>query len=358
MQWYPIKLTAHVRSYAFGERRIPDFLGKAGLPDGVVAETWEISDYADTTGTVTNGSLAGKTLHDVTMSWPRELVGKGWTGPHFPLLAKFLDAAHMLPVHLHADDVTAARIYGAPNGKSEAWHILWCEPDATVLAGLKGNPSEAELRAAFRDEDYDRVMHRYPIAAGDTVFVPGGIIHSFGPDTLIFEIQQTSDLAQTVMPTDLYGHRHSDEVWDANITATLAELKNDYLPKPNRGLGITLPQGRIRFGAVCEHFALERWQLDEAVTHDKEGRRCALLSNVGAPVTLEFADGTETLAAGESYILPAALGPVRIVPTSEDDGADLIYCYVPDRQVDIIEPLRDAGFSDDEIATLGYVFPD
>ena len=143
MKWYPIKLTAHVRTYAFGERLIPEMLGKTGVPDGVVAETWEISDYQDTTGTVTNGELAGRTLHDITMSYPTELVGAGWSGPHFPLLAKFLDASHMLPVHLHADDETAKRVYSAPNGKSEAWHILWADENASILAGLKDDPSDA-----------------------------------------------------------------------------------------------------------------------------------------------------------------------------------------------------------------------
>lgn len=356
MEWYPIKLTFHIRTYSFGDRLIPSMIGKQGLPDGVVAETWEISDHAETTGMVTNGSLAGKTLHDVTLAYPDELVGAGWRGPHFPLLAKFLDASNMLPVHLHADDETAARLYGAPNGKSEAWHILWAAPDATILAGLKGEYSSEDLKAAFLDEDYDRVMPRYPIHAGDTVYVPGGIIHSFGPGTLIYEIQQTSDLAQTVMPADLYGNRHSPEQWSASIDATLAELKNDFLPKPNQGLGITFPQGRSRIGAACPHFALERWSLDDTVTHDKRGRRCSLLSNVGERILLRWAGGEDDLEAGESCILPAAIGPVEILP-HPDHGADLIYCYVPDMELDIIEPLRDAGFTDEEIATLGHVFP-
>src|SRR5437764_15341047 len=104
MDWYPIVLTAHVRTYSFGERLIPERLGKRGLPDGVVAETWEISDHKETTGTVTNGALAGRTLHDLVQAHPAELVGAAWQGPHFPLLGKFLDASHMLPVHLHADD--------------------------------------------------------------------------------------------------------------------------------------------------------------------------------------------------------------------------------------------------------------
>ena len=357
MKWYPIKLTAHVRSYSFGERLIPEMLGKTGVPDGIVAETWEISDYQDTTGTVTNGELAGRTLHDITMSYPTELVGAGWSGPHFPLLAKFLDASHMLPVHLHADDETARRVHSAPNGKSEAWHILWADENASILAGLKDDPSEQELFDAYKSQDYDRVMPRYPIQAGDTSYVPGGIIHSFGPGTLIYEIQQTSDLGQNVMPADLSGKKLSEAVWDENIRKTLAELKNDYLPKPNPGLAITVDQGRIRVGGVCKHFAIERWALDEAVNYDLEGRRCGLLSNVGDPVRIEYGDGeVEVLSRAESCILPAALGLARIVPTVE--SGDLIYSYVPDRQRDIIDPLRNAGYTDDEIATLGHVFSD
>jgi mannose-6-phosphate isomerase len=352
MKWYPIKLTPHIRTYAFGERLIPEMLGKTGLPEGVVAETWEISDYADTTGTVTNGELAGRTLHDITIAYPQEVVGRGWSGPHFPLLAKFLDASHMLPVHLHADDETAARVHNAPNGKSEAWHILWAAENATIIAGLKPGATDDELFDAFKAQDYDRVMHRYPITAGDTVYVPGGIIHSFGPDTLIYEIQQTSDLGQMVMPTDLYGNRYSEAEWDANIRRTLEELKKDYLPKPNAGVEIRQGGNSYRVGGVCKHFVVERWALTEPHSEDLGGRRAGLLSNIGEPITIRYPGGEEVLGKAQSCIVPAAIGPVEIVPSG---SADLIYSYVPDIQVDVIDRLRQGGHSDEEIATLGHV---
>ena len=68
MQWHPLKMTFHVRTYAFGERLIPQMLGKQGVPAGVVAETWEISDYRETTATIVEGPFAGRTLHDVTLA--------------------------------------------------------------------------------------------------------------------------------------------------------------------------------------------------------------------------------------------------------------------------------------------------
>src|SRR3712207_549648 len=160
MERYPLRLTFHVREYYFGERLIPERLGKEGVPDGAVAETWEVSDYRDAPATVTNGDHAGRALHELVEEFPDELVGEGWRGPHFPILIKFLDASHMLPVHLHPDDETARRKHGEPHGKSEAWHILWAEPDASILAGIKEGFSRDELFDAFKRRDYDSVIDR------------------------------------------------------------------------------------------------------------------------------------------------------------------------------------------------------
>src|SRR5215203_5895043 len=318
MEAYPIKLSYHVRDYYFGERLIPELLGKVGAPGGVVAETWEISDYRETTGTVENGPYTGRTLHDLAEEFPDELVGEGWRGPHFPILLKFLDASHMLPIHLHADDETAQRKHDEPHGKTEAWHILWAEPGATILAGIKDDPTREELFEAFKAQDYDSVMPRHEITVGDTVYVPGGILHTFGPDTLIIEVQQTSDLGQFVMPTDLYGNRLKEEEWDANIEATLDELKTNYLPRPNPGLVLESDANRRVLCCAGPHFALERWALTETRTEPSHPRRFFTLSNVGAgTVELGYEVGSETLGRVESCVLPAAIGEVRVVP----DGA-------------------------------------
>lgn len=352
MEPYPIKLTAHLRAYAFGGRRIPEMLGKEDLPEGIVAETWEISDYRETAGKVTNGPYRGKILHQLVMEYPDELVGEGWRGPHFPLLEKFIDASKMLPVHLHADDETARRVHNEPHGKTEAWHILWAAQGATILAGVKEGFSRSELREAFKAQDHDAVMLRYPIRAGDTVYVPGGVIHAFGPDTLVFEVQQTSDLGQFVTPEDLYGELLDEETWEANIEAALDELRTDYRPRPNPGL--VLREGPNRRVLCCAgpYFALERWTLTEPEDEPYHPERCLTLSNVGDTVRIEYAGGVESLERGASCILPAAIEGVRLVPEGE---AGVISCYVPNLEQDVIEPLRAAGYSDDEIRSLGEV---
>jgi len=352
MKLYPLKLSFHVRTYSFGERLIADRLGKTGLPEGTVAESWEVSDYRDAIATVRNGPLAGTSLRDLVERQPGALVGERWRGPHFPLLEKLLDASHMLPVHLHADDATARDKYGEPNGKTEAWHVLWAAPGASVLVGVRPGLSDEDLTAAFLEQDFDRVMYRYPVRAGDTVYVPGGVLHAFGPDTLIFELQQTSDLGQSVMPHDLYGNELDGDAWRRNIRETLDELRRDRYPRPNPGLLLEEGANRRTMGCAGPHFALERWALSEPHRVDAGPRRCTTLTNLGEPVSLRYDGGSERLERAESCVLPAALGTVDVEPEGD---ADLVACYLPDLQRDVVAPLRERGHAPDAIAALGAV---
>ena len=98
MRWYPLRLTTSVRHYVFGGRAIPEKVGKPGMPDGRIAETWEVNGEEGGNATVIDGSLAGLTLRELTQRYPDELVGPGWRGDRVPLVTKFVDARMMLPI--------------------------------------------------------------------------------------------------------------------------------------------------------------------------------------------------------------------------------------------------------------------
>ncbi len=154
------------------------------------------------------------------------------------------------------------------------------------------------------------------------------------------------------MPTDLYNQRLPLTEWVANINATLDLTHTAYHPRPFAGLERDGGANRIIVGCAGPYFALERWVL--GAPHDVRvpSRRCVTLSNVGTPVQMAYAGGTETLGRGESCILPAGIGEVRITPQG---AAQLIACYVPDLGHDVIAPLRAAGYAEAQIAALGDI---
>ena len=67
---------------------------------------------------------------------------------------------------------------------------------------------------------------------------------------------------------------------------------------------------------------------------------------------VKHGSGMEWVVSGESCILPAAIGAVDIVP---EDETTLVACYVPDPARRVISPLREAGYSDGDIQSLGEV---
>ncbi|GGY24601.1 class I mannose-6-phosphate isomerase [Streptomyces djakartensis] len=350
MDWYPLRLTTPVKSHVFGGRALAERWGRAGLPDGPVAETWEVSDVDGEGSRVTDGPLAGRSLRGLTESNPDELVGHGWRGPRFPVLTKFIDAAGPLPVHLHADDATARRLEGEPNGKTEAWHVLDAEPGATALVGVRAGVDRDRLRQALLAQDFDAVMRRLPVRAGQTLYVPGGTLHSFGPGTLVYEIEQTSDIQQHAMPWRMEdGSALDEEERRANLERLLEQWRPDPRPDFRPGLCVPVDDG-VERTVLCAgpHFALERWRVGTAAPLVRDFSTALVLSNAGAAVTVESGGQRVPLERAGSLLLPAALGRVRI-----QGPADVLAGYLPDLERDVRSPLLAAGHGQAAVAALG-----
>ncbi|GAA2237075.1 type I phosphomannose isomerase catalytic subunit [Streptomyces nogalater] len=350
MDWYPLRLTTPVKQHVFGGRVLADRWGRAGLPDGPVAETWEVSDVDGEGAVVTGGPLAGRALRDLVREHPEELLGRGPHGGRFPVLTKFIDATGPLPVHLHADDETARRIEGEPNGKTEAWHILEAAPGATALAGVRRGVDRDRLHRALLAQDFDAVLRRLPVRAGQTLYVPGGTLHSFGPGTLVYEIEQTSDTQQHAMRHRMEdGAPIPDREWHAAIERLLEEWRPEPRPDFHSGLSVPVDDG-VERTVLCAgpYFALERWRAGTAAPLVHEFSTAMVLSNAGAPVTVTTPGGRERLGRAESLLLPAALGRLRI-----EGPADVLLGYVPDLPTDIRAPLLAAGHGPAAITALG-----
>src|SRR5579859_2312752 len=154
-----------------------------------IGEAWLTGEGA----TFLSGPVAGLTLGEVFRRSPEELCGAACKGDQFPLLAKFLFTSDWLSMQVHPDDEYAAA-HEKSRGKTEAWYIIECDPDAEIALGVPAGTTREALEAACREARSLEVASRFRPAPSETVFVPSGTLHALGPGLVLFEVSETSDV--------------------------------------------------------------------------------------------------------------------------------------------------------------------
>ncbi len=127
---------------------------------------------------IANGPFAGKTLGQ---AW-KEMT-TAWRGlefqdeADFPLLLKFIFPTDKLSIQVHPDD-------------------------ARLLAGLKPGTTKDTFLAELADHSIEELFLSYEVHAGDTFFIPAGMPHTIGPNMVICEVQEYSDLTYRLYDYD------------------------------------------------------------------------------------------------------------------------------------------------------------
>lgn len=192
---YPLIFEPVYKDYIWGGSRIASRYGRIGT-HGVVAESWEVSDRPEGMSIVANGSLAGKTLHELIQDYGDELLGHQRDYETFPLLIKIIDAKKRLSVQVHPDEESAKKVGGEP--KTEMWYVLDADPGSVVYAGLKPGVSEAKVRDALGAQQVEKLLQAIPVTHGNVIYIPGGRVHAIGEGCLLLEIQQNSNTTYRV----------------------------------------------------------------------------------------------------------------------------------------------------------------
>jgi mannose-6-phosphate isomerase len=319
---YPLLFKPVYKSHIWGGTRIAERFARAGTHTPC-AESWEIADRPEGESLVTNGPLAGRSLHDLVASMKRSLVGTDCKSSVFPLLIKVLDAQQRLSVQVHPDTNSAAAHGGEP--KTEMWYVLAAEPGARLFTGLKpGTSAESFLKAVEQDR-VEELLGSVPAKAGTAVFVPGGLVHAIGEGCLLLEVQQNSDTTHRVYdwkrvgkdgkPREMHIERAMKVInWDLGTPAVV---------KPRKTTNI----GGNSFWEVltCPFFRISRADLSKPAAMTNDGRSFHALFIVEGRIQVEGNGVAETLGPGTSCLLPAGLkrytltpvgGPAAVISTS------------------------------------------
>ena len=162
--------------------------------DGAVqplGQLYTAAGNAELTSTILNGEYAGQTLHGLYRDH-RDLFGYDKYG-EFPLLIGFVDAKENLSIQIHPDDDYARTHEGKDFGKNESWLFLEAPASGAIINGCQCATME-EVHARIAAGQWDDIIDRLPVRQGDYVYVQSGTLHALTAGSLVYEIQQSTDI--------------------------------------------------------------------------------------------------------------------------------------------------------------------
>ncbi|NLV35790.1 MAG: class I mannose-6-phosphate isomerase [Clostridiaceae bacterium] len=333
---YPLKFKPLYRDYVWGGRNLAR-LGKTLPPEGVVAESWEVSCHKSGWSIISNGEFEGMSLKDLIRIHQRAIVGDALPQKDvdkFPLLVKFIDAQDNLSVQVHPDDDYAYAMENGESGKNEMWYIVSAKPGAKLIYDVAPGTTREKFAQALSRNDVESCLKSIEVFDGDVINIPAGIVHAIGKGIILAEVQQSSDTTYRVYDYGRVGRElHIEKALDV-IDFNSSGRKEKYA-----GLKLDIGNNSTkRIVVASQYFCIEIYCIKETVHEIADGSKFLIYTLTCGSGIIGWDGGKLSISAGESILIPAYLGRYSLT-----GDFTALKAYVPDLRTDLIKPLEDAG---------------
>lgn len=298
MSLYPMLLAPALHVKVWGGRQLETVMNKSLPTPEPYGESWELHD----TSTVINGEYAGQTLGQLLEQLGTDLVGTNNDPANgFPLLAKLLDAEQWLSIQVHPNDEQARELENDPRGKTEAWIILAAQPGAKLVTGVQPGTSQAAMAQAIRENKMEDILYYEEVKQGDVLYVEANTIHALGPDILLYEIQQSSDVTYRLYDWGRMGLDGKPRELHIDKGVQVSNL--DTLPP------ITHPDTSDTVSTLVSerYFTTRLFHADGAAHQIETNGFFHALTCIEGNVEIAANDQTISLSLGQSALIPASI---------------------------------------------------
>ncbi|MCL2374403.1 MAG: class I mannose-6-phosphate isomerase, partial [Treponema sp.] len=228
----------------------------------------------------------------------------------------------------------ARKYMGSPYGKFECYYILSIREgkEGYIRLGFQHLPSKEEWRRIIQEQDMpamDACFEKVPVRAGEVWYIPGGVPHAIGENTLMLEIMEPSDLVVrceferegiVVPPEARFMGRDLDFCLDVFDYAemSVADVTRNFRLQAR-------PLGEKRDGALLEDlaappiapFAVRRLSLESGAAFSFAGGAFHAAIVTRGSASIKAGGETAALRQGQSLFVAAAAEQVEINSTEE-----------------------------------------
>lgn len=258
-----LKIKPHFKEKIWGGNRLNTRFN-FDSPYEKTGECWAVSGISEGETTIIGGSCDGLSLNDVYKAHPE------WFGycdqDTFPILVKIIDVQDDLSIQVHPNDHDA-RAMGLKHGKAEAWYILEAKENSEVVLGHTCSTRE-ELEFCLNNPTDHEWLNRFNIRANQFYYLPGGTIHGKCSNTLLYEIEQNSDIGFRI-----YDYKRLDQYHQPRPLHRQEALSCIKIPDVTREVAptkiITSTMKHTTF-LKSEHFIVEHATIDEETVFEHD----------------------------------------------------------------------------------------
>lgn len=293
----PIFLTPIFQDKIWGGQKLQTEFG-FDLPSNTIGEAWVISTHPHGESIVSSPkAYAGMGLNELYQTHP-ELFGDNHPET-FPLLTKILDAKEDLSVQVHPDDTYGLEHEGEL-GKTECWFIISAEEGASIIYGHEATSPE-EFKDLINSENWESLLRKRSVKAGDFFYVPHGTIHAIGGGITVLETQQNSDTTYRVYDydrTDSDGNKRDLHIEQSIAVSQIPHKDPNIEYKINHYNAST-----ITHYITNEFFSVYRWEIHDQIDIDLTGDY-TLVTVLDGDGQLTINDTHYPIHKSQSFIIP------------------------------------------------------
>lgn len=346
----PFRLAPNRVNYLLpGGEMIDEFLGLARGAVPGASQMWVASTVQSTLpGAADSRSYilpadGGGCLAERLAADPAAFLGKAHAaafGADMGYLLKLLHSSQRLLVQAHPDKAKAEKYFRWPHGKTEAWYVLATEGEAYIWAGFRPGVTRERFAALIERQDTAAILgclHRFSVAPGDVIFIPAGLPHAMGANSLVAEIQEPTDITlraeyirpdgSRLPPESLHSGAGMDallDCFDFSAAAPEAAVRQKYFLTPARR---AIPGGveeTLVGPEITDCFGLARVSAAGACARHNPSFRVLLVE--GGKGFLTAGDVRLPLARGTEVFVPAGAGEYTLVP---EGALTVLECIPP-----------------------------
>lgn len=317
---YPLRFIPIYKERIWGDsQKFSHCLGRRLPGDTCIGESWEITDRNGESSRAANGPLAGRSLRELIAVHPETMLGPGAKpDQRFPLLIKFISTADRLSLQVHPPDEYARKHHAWDTGKTEMWYVMEAGSRAEFLVGFKSTQTPESVREAIDQKRFESLLNHSRVQAGEAYFIPAGRVHGIGPDILLAEIQQNSDLTFRVYDydrCDSQGRKRELHVEQALRVMDFTDISNGRVEEGQEPCA----EKSARNLVSDTHFKVEHLDLKK-LTPGPVARGFQILIITQGQGQLVYPQGEEKLERGNVLLLPAGFSEWRVEPCDTGVG--------------------------------------